>query len=34
VTPLIDEWVKNTPDGARVLAAYRAEVAKARAGTH
>ena len=31
MAPLIDEWVKTTPDGARVLAAYRTEVAKARA---
>jgi len=30
VQPVIDEWVKATPDGARVLAAYRAEVAKIR----
>ncbi len=28
--PIADEWVKATPDGAHVLAAYRAEVAKAR----
>jgi TRAP-type C4-dicarboxylate transport system substrate-binding protein len=32
VQPVIDEWVKNTPDGAKVLAAYRAEIAKIRAG--
>ena len=31
VQPTIDEWVKNTPDGARVLAAYRREVAKIQA---
>lgn len=28
--PLIDQWVKDTPDGARVLAAYKAELEKAR----
>ncbi len=28
--PIAAQWVKETPDGARVLAAYRAEVAKAR----
>ena len=26
--PLIDRWVKETPDGAKVLAAYKAELAK------
>jgi TRAP-type C4-dicarboxylate transport system substrate-binding protein len=31
VAPVIDDWVKATPDGARVLAAFRAEVAKIRA---
>jgi TRAP-type C4-dicarboxylate transport system substrate-binding protein len=31
VQPVIDEWVKNTPDGAKVLAAFRAEVAKIQA---
>jgi TRAP-type C4-dicarboxylate transport system substrate-binding protein len=29
LAPIADEWVKTNPDGARVLAAYRAEVAKA-----
>jgi TRAP-type C4-dicarboxylate transport system substrate-binding protein len=29
---MTDEWVKNTPDGARILAAYRAELAKIRSG--
>ena len=29
LAPIAEEWVKATPDGARVLAAYRAEVAKA-----
>jgi TRAP-type C4-dicarboxylate transport system substrate-binding protein len=28
---IVDAWVKNTPDGTKVLAAYRAEVAKVRA---
>ena len=31
VKPVADEWVKSTPDGAKVLAAYRAEIAKIRA---
>lgn len=26
--PLVDQWVKETPDGAKVLAAYKAEIAK------
>jgi TRAP-type C4-dicarboxylate transport system substrate-binding protein len=30
--PLNDNWVKTTPDGAKVLAAYRAEIAKIEAG--
>ena len=25
VAPVIDEWVKATPDGAKVLSAYRTE---------
>lgn len=29
--PVIDEWVEKTPDGAKILAAFRSEVAKARA---
>jgi TRAP-type C4-dicarboxylate transport system substrate-binding protein len=29
--PVIDAWLKSTPDGAKVLAAYRAQVAKIRA---
>ena len=29
--PVIDEWIKSTPDGARVLAAYRAEIESIRA---
>jgi TRAP-type C4-dicarboxylate transport system substrate-binding protein len=28
---IVDAWMKNTPDGAKVLAAYRAEIAKVRA---
>jgi TRAP-type C4-dicarboxylate transport system substrate-binding protein len=28
VTPVTEAWVKATPDGAKVLAAYRAEIAK------
>jgi TRAP-type C4-dicarboxylate transport system substrate-binding protein len=31
VSPVTDEWVKATPNGAAVLAAYRAEILKARA---
>jgi TRAP-type C4-dicarboxylate transport system substrate-binding protein len=30
IAPLVDEWVKETPDGARVLAAYRAELQATR----
>ena len=30
--PVTDEWVKNTPDGAKVLAAYRAEIKTIRGG--
>ena len=29
--PVVDAWVAATPDGAKVLAAYRAEIAKIRA---
>jgi len=32
VTPVIDDWVKATPDGEKVLAAFRAETGKIRAG--
>jgi TRAP-type C4-dicarboxylate transport system substrate-binding protein len=32
VEPVIDDWVKATPDGAWVLAAFRAETAKVKAG--
>jgi TRAP-type C4-dicarboxylate transport system substrate-binding protein len=32
VEPVIDDFVKNTPDGAKVLTAFRAETAKVKAG--
>jgi TRAP-type C4-dicarboxylate transport system substrate-binding protein len=32
VTPVIDEWVKATPDGDKVLAEFRKEYAQAKAG--
>ncbi len=32
VSAYTEEWVRNTPDGAKVLAAYRAEVAKIKKG--
>jgi TRAP-type C4-dicarboxylate transport system substrate-binding protein len=32
VAPVTDDWVKATPDGANVLAAFRTEVAAIRAG--
>lgn len=32
VEPVIDDWVKATPDGDKVLAAFRAETAKVKAG--
>ena len=32
VAPVIDEWAAETPDGKRVLEAFRAEVKKIRAG--
>jgi TRAP-type C4-dicarboxylate transport system substrate-binding protein len=32
LAPLTEEWVKSTPDGAAVLAAYRAEIQKIRSG--
>jgi TRAP-type C4-dicarboxylate transport system substrate-binding protein len=31
VTPLIDEWAKATPNGAKILAAFKSEVAKSAA---
>jgi hypothetical protein len=30
--PLVDQWLKDTPDGARVLAAYQAALADSAAG--
>jgi TRAP-type C4-dicarboxylate transport system substrate-binding protein len=33
VAPLIEEWAAATPDGARVLAAYRAELERIRKGS-
>lgn len=30
--PQIDAWVAKTPDGAKILAAYRAALAQVRAG--
>jgi TRAP-type transport system periplasmic protein len=33
IEPVVDDWVKHTPDGARVLAAFRKEIASIRAGT-
>jgi hypothetical protein len=30
--PITDEWVKNTPDGEKVLAAFRAEIQNIRRG--
>jgi TRAP-type C4-dicarboxylate transport system substrate-binding protein len=32
VAPVAEEWVAKTPDGPKVLAAYRAELAKLKAG--
>jgi TRAP-type C4-dicarboxylate transport system substrate-binding protein len=32
LAPITEEWVKQTPDGAKVLAAHRAEMAKVAAG--
>lgn len=32
VAPVTEEWVKATPDGAKVLAAFRGEIAAIRAG--
>ena len=31
--PITEEWVKTTPDGAKVLGAFRAEIAKQKAGS-
>jgi len=33
LAPMVDEWLKETPDGPRVLAAYREELAKIRRGS-
>jgi TRAP-type transport system periplasmic protein len=33
IEPVISDWVKHTPDGAHVLAAFRKEIASIRAGT-
>jgi TRAP-type C4-dicarboxylate transport system substrate-binding protein len=30
--PITDTWIKETPDGAKVLAAFRQEIAAIRAG--
>jgi TRAP-type C4-dicarboxylate transport system substrate-binding protein len=32
VAPIADEWIKDTPNGAAVLAAYKAELEKVRSG--
>lgn len=31
--PVVQEWLKNTPDGPKVLAAFRSELAKVRSGS-
>jgi hypothetical protein len=31
--PMADAWVQKTPDGAKVLAAFRAEIARIRKGS-
>jgi TRAP-type C4-dicarboxylate transport system substrate-binding protein len=33
IQPVIDNWVKTTPDGAHVLAEFRKEIAAIRAGS-
>ena len=33
VAPFVDEWTRTTPDGEKVLAAFRAEIAKLRKGS-
>jgi hypothetical protein len=30
LAPMVDDWVRETPDGAKVLAAYRDEIARIR----
>ena len=32
IQPVIDNWVKSTPDGEHVLAAFRKEIAAIRSG--
>jgi TRAP-type C4-dicarboxylate transport system substrate-binding protein len=32
INPMVDAWIAETPDGAKVLAAYRAEIQKIRQG--
>jgi TRAP-type transport system periplasmic protein len=33
VTPIVDEWVKSTPDGAKLLEQFTSEIKKVRAGS-
>jgi TRAP-type C4-dicarboxylate transport system substrate-binding protein len=33
IAPVVDEWLKETPNGAAVLAAYKAELEKIRAAS-
>jgi TRAP-type C4-dicarboxylate transport system substrate-binding protein len=33
LAPIVEDWVKATPNGAAILAAFRAELAKIRSGT-
>ena len=33
IQPVIDHWIKTTPDGENVLAAFRKEIAVIRAGS-
>jgi TRAP-type C4-dicarboxylate transport system substrate-binding protein len=32
IAPITEEWVRDTPDGAKVLAAFKAEIAAIRSG--
>jgi hypothetical protein len=32
ITPVIDQWTKVVPDGAKVLTQFKAELANAKAG--
>ena len=34
LAPITDEWVRSTPDGAKVLEAYKREVAAIVKGQH